>query len=157
MKAKGDTRHLPEVGHVGGQHRVTERECCSTDEQSEKALTNLGSVAVHAACQPAARSLSCRDRRSSLPATRRGRAGEGAEGPNCSLDRGRGRGRQAHRGECRFRVAGRGRNALDQPFDGSCAPSCIDESRISGTRADAAVRVALDGGFDILVMLLGPL
>jgi hypothetical protein len=50
MKAKGDTRlrsdqhdretgHLPEVGHVGGQHRVPERECGSTDEQSRKALT----------------------------------------------------------------------------------------------------------------------
>jgi hypothetical protein len=39
MKARGDTRllseqhdratgHLPEVGHVGGQHWASERECC---------------------------------------------------------------------------------------------------------------------------------
>jgi hypothetical protein len=44
MKAKGDTRwlseqhdretgRLPEVGHVGGQHRVPERECYSALDQ----------------------------------------------------------------------------------------------------------------------------
>ena len=83
-----------------------------------------------------------------------------AEGPNCSLDRGRGRGRQGHRGECPIRVAGRAATRPISRSTVSSAPSGIEDHagienqwHAGGCSGSRGFRWRLD----ILVMLLRPM